>query len=269
MLTSEQTKEIIEKYLNGESVLALSKEYQCGTSTIQSRLDGNNIPKISQAKRNNPDLIENYFETIDNKYKAYWIGWLLTDGCIYNENISISLQQRDKHILDLFQTDLGLYNHVIPFQQKYYQFNLGSKIMCQDLAQYGIVPNKTLTLKFPTNIPEQYETHLLRGMFEGDGGLTIGMATRFYKHRNKSYTKPYRELSFTGTYDMCEGFQNTLLKYVDMSPKNITHNHAIYRIRWHSAEEISKIYNVLYQDCDDHYLIRKYNLFQQILEGVY
>lgn len=53
-------------------------------------------------------------------------------------------------------------------------------------------------------------TQILRGMFDGDGGLTIGNATRFYKHRNKYYTKPYQELSYTGTYDMCQGFHDTL-----------------------------------------------------------
>ena len=110
--------------------------------------------------------------------------------------------------------------------------------MCRDLEQYGIIPNKTLELKYPTNIPKEFETHLLRGMFDGDGGLTTGFTTRFYKQRNKSYTKPYQELSFTGTYDMCYHFQNVLCKYTDIPLKNITRNHSIYRVRWSNKEEI-------------------------------
>ncbi len=262
------TLEVINKYKNGESVLSLSKTYKTYTGKIQSILDKNDIEKITQAKRNNPLLIEDYFKCIDTKEKAYWLGWLLTDGGISPDgDIEISLSNKDEYILKLFEKDLGISNHVKPFGQKYCRFYLGSKAMCNDLLQYGIVPNKTLELKYPSNIPEKYETHLLRGMFDGDGGLTIGFATRFYKHRNKSYTKPYRELSFTGTYDMCENFQKVLLKYTDFSIKNIGANHNIYRVRWSSKEDIVNVMSVLYKDCEDHYLKRKYDLYLQLKNG--
>lgn len=261
--------DIINKYINGSSVLSLSHEYNCSAQAIQYHLDKNNIAKITQAKRINPGFIEDYFKIIDSKEKAYWIGWILTDGCVAakDKSLQISLQQNDKYILELLEKDLGLFDHVKVFNHDYYKFYACSVKMYNDLFQYGIVPNKTLILKFPNNIPEKYETHLLRGMFEGDGGITVGEATRFYKHRNKTYTKPYRELSFTGTYDMCNGFQETLLKHTkNVAKKNITHNHQIYRIRWHSIEDIAEIYNVLYKDCDDHCLIRKKEKFQKIFE---
>lgn len=262
--------DIINGYLGGKSVLALSHQYQTNTHVINKILKNNDISKISQAKRLNPSLKENYFKKIDSKYKAYWIGWLLTDGCVKDGgSIELTLTSKDKYILELFEQDLSVKNHVRPFCEEYSKFHLGSKIMINDLAQYGVIPNKTLALKFPKNIPEEFELHLLRGMFEGDGGLTLGAATRFYKHRNKSYTKPYQELSFTGTYDMCEGFQNTLLKYLDITSKTITHNHSIYRVRWSNKNEIIRILDLLYQDCDNHYLKRKYELYQKLKEGDY
>lgn len=181
--------------------------------------------------------------------------------------MSISLIKNDSYILNLLEQDLGIENHVKPFQEKYMRFDLGSKKIIEDLSQYGIIPNKTLTLKFPSNIPSEFDSSLLRGMFEGDGGLTIGTTTRFYKHLNKSYTKPYQELSFTGTYDMCEGFQNTLLKHVKIAKKNIKHNHSIYRIRWSNKEEIIKILDFLYEDCENHYLKRKYELYRMLKYG--
>lgn len=261
------TLEIIDKYKNGKSVLALSHEYKVNTGKIQFILDMNNIPKMSQSKRNNPNFIEDYFNKIDSENKAYWLGWLLTDGSVTADgDIEITLSAKDKYILELFQRDLQLENHVKPFQELYCRFYVGSKKMCYDLEQYGIVPNKTLELKFP-KINDAYELHMLRGMFDGDGGFTIGTATRFYKHRNKSYTKPYRELSFTGTYDMCKGFHDTLLKYCDFTPKNITPNNNIFRVRWSSKNEILNIMDKLYQHSNEHYLIRKYDLYQKLLNG--
>lgn len=259
--------EIINEYIGGKSVFALSHQYKTSTNAINRILKNNNVPKISQAKRLNPLLNENYFECVDNKFKAYWIGWILTDGTIGKDNgLEISLIKNDEYILKILEKDLGIQNHVKIFQEQYVRFSLWSKKIAEDLVQYGIVPNKTLNLQFPKNIPEEFETHLLRGMFEGDGGLTIGTTTRFYKNRNKSYTKPYQELSFTGTYDMCKGFQDTILKYINISEKKILHNHSIYRIRWSNKKEIIQILDLLYKDCDDHFLQRKYELYCKLKE---
>lgn len=263
-----QTSEVIKKYQCGESVLALSHTYNTYPQKIQDILDKNNIEKITQAKRNNPNLIEDYFDYIDSKEKAYWLGWLLTDGGISTDgDIEIALSKKDQYILELFQHDLHIANHIKPFGDDYCRFYLGSKRMSKDLEKYGIIPNKTLSLKFPNNIPEEYETHLLRGLFDGDGGFTIGNTTRFYKHRNKSYTKQYRELSFTGTYDMCKGFHNCLQKYIGFLTKNIKPNNNMYRVRWSSKEEILNILTLLYQDCNDHYLKRKHDLYMKLLNG--
>lgn len=260
--------DIISSYLNGHSVLHLSQKYSTNTYRIQSILDENNVQKISQMKRNNPLFIEDYFKIIDTKEKAYWIGWLLTDGGVSNKNdIEIALSEKDKDILHLLEQDLCISNKVKPFGNGYVRFSISSVNMCIDLSQYGIIPNKTLTLKFPKNIPEKFETHLLRGMFDGDGGFTTGLATRFYKHRNKSYTKPYQELSFTGTYDMCDNFQKILCKYTGIPSKKITKNHNIYRVRWSNKDEILAICKVLYDDCDQHFLKRKYDKYLELLGG--
>lgn len=261
----QHQNEVIVKYKKGESVLSLSKKYECSTYSIQKILDNNDVSKVTQAKRNNPFLIEDYFENIDSKEKAYWLGWLLTDGCVTKRNsIELTVRQDDEYILKLLEQDLGVSGCVKAFGKNYSRFVLGSKKMCNDLSKFGVVPNKSLTLKFPNNIPKKYETHLLRGMFDGDGGFTLGMTTRYYKHRKKTYTKPYQELSFTNIYSICDEFQTTLLKYVDIGKKNITSNNSIYRVRWSNREEILHILEILYTDCGNHYLKRKCSLYKQL-----
>lgn len=264
-----QENDVVEQYLNGESILSLSKRYNTNTHRIRKILNNNNIQRITQAKRNNPSLNEDYFEIINSNEKAYWLGWFLTDGCIEdsNDNLQLTIQKGDKHILEILEKDLGINNHIHIFNKDYIRFSLGSKKIRNSLVQYGIVPNKSHILSFPNNIPEEYEVALLRGMFEGDGGLTLGVTTRYYKHRNKSYTKPYQELSFSGTYDMCKGFQTVLLKYLNITLKTIEPNNSIYRVRWSNKNEILQILHLLYKDCDNHYLKRKYELYQKLKVG--
>lgn len=262
-------QDVISKYIGGESVLSLSHQYQTNTHRIQKILNDNDIAKVSQAKRFNPSLKEDYFFKIDSNEKAYWLGWLMTDGSISKEShIEMALQKKDAYILKLLSNDLGVTSHTIKsFNKTYVRFNLGSVIMCKHLSQYGVIPNKTHILKFP-NIDSQYEVALIRGMFEGDGGLTIGTTTRFYKNRNKFYTKPYQETSFTGTYDMCNGFQNVIRKHIDIPQKSITSNHSIYRVRWSKKDEIIRILDLLYENCGAYYLRRKYDLYQKIKGGI-
>lgn len=33
-------------------------------------------------------LVEDYFEVIDNEHKAYWLGFLMADGCILDMPLS-------------------------------------------------------------------------------------------------------------------------------------------------------------------------------------
>lgn len=262
-------QEVISKYQAGESVLALASRYETNTHRIQKVLDVNGITKISQAKRLNPSLKEDYFEEINSNDKAYWLGWILTDGTVVKSNTSlqITLQKRDAYILELLCNDLGVSrNHLALCNNDYIRFAFGSVSMYEHLSRYGVVPNKTHTLQFP-NIDPQYEVALIRGMFEGDGGLTFGMATRFYKNRNKFYTKPYQEMSFTGTYDMCVGFQRVIRKYIDIPEKSITPNHSVYRVRWSNKSEIIHILDLLYENCGTHYLKRKFELYQKIKVG--
>lgn len=265
MITAFDEQDVINGYLSGESEMALSRRFQTNTRKIHSILMKNNVQKISQAKRLNPNLIEDYFEKIDSPEKAYWIGWILTDGCVTNKSsLEISLQKQDNYILEMFQNDLGIENHVKPFNGDYVRFSFTCKKINDDLVKYGIIPNKTLTLKYPDNIPKEYEIHVLRGMFEGDGGLTIGEATRFCKTRNKFYTSQYQELSMTGTYDICQKFHDKLKEYAIFSDKNIQKNHSIYRVRWSNVDEITNIFHALYDNCGDHFMKRKYNLLREV-----
>lgn len=241
--------EVIERYTNGESMFSIQKSMGVNYNKVKRILQSNNIETISQAKRNNPSFNERYFQAIDSPEKAYWIGWLLTDGCIFRDGISLCLQSQDLPILELFQQDLRLENHIKPFQIKYQRFMFWSKQMCQDLKQYGLVPNKTFTIKMPT-LHKNLMPHLLRGCVDGDGWIS-----------NK-----YHAIGFTGNYDMVSEFANAVSTICNVRKPKIITNHSIHRVTWTRFVEVIAILEKLYGDTNGHRLQRKYDNFLSMKE---
>jgi hypothetical protein len=75
------------------------------------------------------------------------------------------------------------------------------------------------------------------------------------------------ELSFTGNYKCVSQFNDIISNLSKLHPRNITSNGSVYRIRWSNKEEIIKILEIMYADCNEHKLLRKYNKFLEIKEN--
>lgn len=257
-IKDELRNEVIQMYLNFKSINFIKNKLGLTQQTINRILKEGNINRISQSKRNNPNLIEDYFSEINTPDKAYWIGWLITDGSLIEKDysISISLQACDKHILELLQRDLQIENKIKLFNRKYYRFYFSCKSLYNDLLKYGFKQNKTFDITIP-QLNEFLYPSLLRGCFEGDGGLSI----------LNSRGKEELELSFTGNINVVNIFNNLISKFTGIKLRNITKNGSIYRVRWSNRQDIITILNLLYKDCGEHKLIRKYNKYLQILEN--
>lgn len=255
-IKEELRNKVIQMYLKFESVNSIKNKLGITQSKINRILKEGNIPQISQSKRNNPNLIEDYFSEINTVNKAYWIGWLITDGSLVDKDysISISLQKTDQHILDLLQKDLQIDHKIKPFNGKYVRFYLSCKSIYTDLLKYGLKQNKTFDITIP-ELDDSLYAALLRGCFEGDGGLSI----------LNSRGKEELELSFTGNIYTVTKFNELISKFTGIKLRNITKNNSIYRIRWSNKQDILTILTFLYKDCGEHKLNRKYNKYLQIL----
>lgn len=255
-LTQQQIKEIKKKYEQCCPLIQLQKEYNISYDRIK------NITKdciqISSAKRLNPTLQEDYFENINSSDKAYWLGWIISDGAITNQphkskyQLELTIQTKDEEILHLLEKDLKVKNKVYNICG-YSRFSLGCKKIINDLEKLGISQNKTFTVKIP-NIDKKYYSALLRGLFDGDGGFTS------YFRKNGQYCQ---ELSFCGNKSVVEWIANTMFNAIPELTKNkITKERSIYRIRWNGRKDIKLIQKYLYQNHNNHYLKRKHNLIQ-------
>lgn len=255
ILTPEDKKQICELYLSYNSLLSIQNKFNISYEKVIQVLKEQNIPLTnSRSKTINPTLNENYFELIDTPDKAYWIGWLISDGCIFDNKIQITISKQDEDILHLLEKDLSVENKIY-LKNGYSSFTLGSKKMCEDLNKLSITPNKTFTVKIP-KLSDNLYSHLLRGLFDGDGGISI------YQRSNGQTNY---EINFTGNLQVIQEIKNILENNLpNLTKKNIEKNNSIYRIRWGSKKDIIMIRNYLYDNHNNHYLIRKYNKIFQL-----
>lgn len=254
-LSIQQINEIKKQYLNGTPLINLQKKYQISYDRIKNLLK--DCENITTAKRLNPNLIENYFENINSSEKAYWLGWLISDGSITFQpdknkfQLELTLKAEDEDILHLLEKDLGLVNKVYNSGKCYKRFSLGSKKMVQDLVNLGITQNKSFTVKVPLFNPE-YNSAFIRGIFDGDGGFSV--------YRRSSGQKCI-ELSFCGNEYVVSWVLNTLIKEIPKLKQNsITKESSIKRVRWSSQKDIVLIRDYIYNNHNNHCLKRKYNL---------
>ena len=127
-------------------------------------------------------LNEDYFENIDNEYKAYMLGFIYADGNIQKDKnrLRITLKHDDIKILETFKDQLN-YSGDIKVRElksktrdtKGYiiaELSIMSKKLIQDLNKHGVFPNKTFSINYP-NIPKHLDKHFIRGFFDGDGSI--------------------------------------------------------------------------------------------------
>ena len=173
-----------------------------------------------------------FFDVIDTAEKAYWLGMLITDGCVSkNDEIILSLHPRDRAHVEAFretlQSDAKISVHP-PMLKKIGNRSwwVGSIAVCikshqlaAALARLGIVPAKTGHTYLPPGIPAELAPHFWRGAIDGDGWLAFGKRP----NGRKQFV-----MGFTGNLALVQAFQDFCRKYTP-TRANISPNHSIQR----------------------------------------
>lgn len=101
--------------------------------------------------------------------KYYFLGFIAADGCIYDKSLIISLHERDVDVLYKFCDWLELPHTLVKKRGCYVHFSKYNQELVNCILEYGITPRKTKVLKFPNNIPDEFEKSFILGYFDGDG----------------------------------------------------------------------------------------------------
>ena len=215
----------------------------------------------------------NYFSKINSSDKAYFLGWIFTDGYLNPAKSygygSITLNITDLEVLESFKkytkSDAPIHERdLTPYKKKYsfkknlknsYSFSLTNPKTWSDCLKIGLTPRKTFTVKFPTKLPDKYYRDFLRGVFEGDGTVS-------YSERSQAKN--------VSIYCANKGFLLDIDKKI-LSKKNIfskiiyvpSHNLYTQRI---SARNFVDFYDLIYLNVkEDQILKRKRDKFHEVV----
>jgi len=253
-LTPEEELDILQKRKSGIKRKDIIEEYGISDRHYQNVIikNGGELNK----KVNKYSFNEDYFEKIDTEDKAYFLGFIVADGSVNEFRLNIS--QKEPDILYEFEKFIKLKDGVRKHTKRNIHFlNLTSSKLITDLNNLGIYQNKTMIVKYP-NIPKKLEHHFMRGVFDGDGCISI------HKRREES-----RDTTDRGQVNICSGSRDFIEKYVDRLNEmcGITKNKircpkGTYSvIDWGSFSDIEKFYDFFYKDATV-YLERKKKTFE-------
>jgi len=171
------TKESLIDLVNaGKTVKEIAAVYEVCSSSIGRAMRKMDITYNLQVRKIDKD--HNFFETIDSEIKAYLLGFLIADGCVYDKNrFGLCITEDDGEIIKYFVDFIAptslvkkIHNTKGAVARRPQLFlRIGSEKIVKDLAKYGVVPRKTYKpIKLP-NISDELVWHVIRGIFDGDG----------------------------------------------------------------------------------------------------
>lgn len=133
-------------------------------------------PKKKYPTHQNICTNPSYFSKIDTADKAYYLGLLMSDGYImttlYNKEVGLALQSKDKYILDKLNSIISPEKKVSKYKNSY-KWKVISQQMYNDLRKYGISKKKSNTEYTYPKIPQKFDRDFIRGYFDGDGCISI------------------------------------------------------------------------------------------------
>lgn len=173
-------EEARKRHKKGETLKELSESLNMSVPAISRYIKekGDIIitDKSSRIDKTKLTLNENYFEKIDTEHKAYWLGFIMADGCIrHSPNYALTIELSTIDILHLkkFRRDIQSTHAIRKRKNKEMcSITVYSKKLIEDLIKLGCVPNKTnngFISKEILNLSKELKAHFLRGYCDGDG----------------------------------------------------------------------------------------------------
>lgn len=217
----------------------------------EARLEAQKKGKVPQSFF---DINDNFFSNWSTEM-AYVLGLIATDGCI-SKSGTVSLCINDKDLLEKVKLVMDSEHKICQskHQEGLYCFHFARPLIVKDLAGIGILPRKSLNIKFPA-VPDAFLKDFIRGVFDGDGSV-------YFEKRSKRY--PLRTTFVSSSQEFIEKLEITLQQLG--LPRRVIHkqgtkNGTHFKIRY-SHEDSGKLFKVMYYDViNGLFLERKYKKF--------
>ena len=245
---------------NQISIINCAKKFKIGKNTLYNYLKENNSIKNDKNYQKDITYDKNFFDSIDNEEKAYWLGFIMADGYTKldkNNNpaqTTIEISKKDINLLDAFKKSIKS-NYIIRERSRITitgkiseicSITISSHHLTKQLVSYGVVPNKTYIGFINEEIfgdNEELIFHYLRGYSDGDGTINKNKGNYVFK-------LVIRSKSILNT------ITNWIKKYCNIDPK-ITIWENTYRLSIQNKKDYFIFLEKLYKNANI-YLDRKY-----------
>lgn len=175
-ISQDRIEAVIALHKSGLGMSKICKQLKIGKNTLRKIYVEYVLEKYTDRKYK---IDESFLNYIDNEAKAYFLGWLWTDGSVSGRDncIAFQLQSNDKAVLELFSNWFYGQNLVKTYQREtfkngdYVSLQLYSKRLKERVIELGCVPNKTFVIQYP-EINNSLHRHFIRGVLEGDGHIS-------------------------------------------------------------------------------------------------
>ena len=195
---------------------------------------------------------------------AYILGFFAADGNMVPTKRGthfVSFTSMDESILlnirTVMQSEHKLSKRVSQ-TGRVYRFQMGSKAMYDDLYKLGFTGNKSKRMIMP-DIPKQFQSDFIRGYFDGDGNVWVGMLNK----NRKTPTNAIQVAFTSGSKVFLEGLLS-LLNNKGIKGGSIysskTKNFSRLQL---STSDALKLYEIMYNGQPKLYLQRKKLRFDQ------
>ena len=179
ILSKDQELQIIEEYKNGTPVNELMAKY--GYKTKKSITDKvkkyypNEYDKIIAQARDNRRGYTYSLEKITSPFDGYLVGLLLTDGYVLSDRDGVAVDMTDEDVINFIATTIGTTykSYSDNIHKTKYRVLITIPGIKQQVARFGVIPNKSLTIPRPQLLEEerQYLPYIIRGIIDGDGSV--------------------------------------------------------------------------------------------------
>lgn len=173
-----------EKFRLFKTVTEVSRQTGYPRTCISRYAKKFNIYNTKYSRKSKNSVDENYFDVIDTEEKAYWLGFIMADGCMFkrktgNYQFCIRLQRQDHNHLEKFKKAISFDGEIKNDESKrnntvcyYSEIKIYNNKFCRNLIKHGIVPRKSGKEYLPKEIPQSLIKHFFRGFIDGDGSIS-------------------------------------------------------------------------------------------------
>lgn len=246
---------LIKSDLGITSQRAIAKKLGIGKTTV------NNWSKELGFVYKKHTVNENFFNKLDEK-SAYILGLIFTDGNIAWDtqkgyySMTITASEKDKNNLERIRNILESTKPLLYSPKtRSYRLIVNNKILCKKLMQLGVIPRKSLVVRFP-DISRKHIRHFIRGVIDGDGNV------RYVKRKRSSY---FEITIFSGSKLFCKDLSQVIKQEVGVEAhvRNVKKN--VYVLQY-SCSRGKKLAQFVYSSATI-FLPRKYSIYEKNVKG--